>query len=132
MTGGDNALAKAFADVYDDVGDVDLWIGGLAEVHVGGGLVGETFRAIIIDQFNRTRDGDRFFFEMQLGHLQVLDPDFQSNNRLSDISRRNTSILNIQDDVFRIDSSTDVAEPSGIWLASVACWFPSSADLGPR
>ena len=39
--------------VYDDIDDIDLWIGGLAEVHVDGGMLGELFAAIVADQFIR-------------------------------------------------------------------------------
>ena len=48
--------------LYGSVDNIDLWVGGLAEDHVPGGSVGETVRAIISDQFERLRDGDRFFY----------------------------------------------------------------------
>ena len=120
MTGGDNALAQAFASVYDSVADVDLWIGGLAEAHAGSGLVGETIGAILIDQFTRTRDGDRFYYELERDHLLTLDPDFQSSSRLSDIIRRNTSINNIQDNVFLLRASASVPEPGTLLLVVIA------------
>ncbi|WP_094674510.1 peroxidase family protein [Hydrocoleum sp. CS-953] len=63
LTGGDSELAAKFASVYDSIDDVDLWIGGLAEQDVNGGVVGETISAIIIEQFSNLRDGDRFYFE---------------------------------------------------------------------
>jgi hypothetical protein len=49
----------------------------------------------------RLRDGDRFFYlnEEMLAHILVLDPDFEGM-RFSDIIRRNSSITNIQDNVF--------------------------------
>lgn len=42
--------------------DVDLFVGGLLETK-SDELPGETFRAILLDQFVRIRDGDRFWFE---------------------------------------------------------------------
>ena len=39
--------------VYTDINDIDLWIGGLAENHVNGGMLGELFSAIVGDQFSR-------------------------------------------------------------------------------
>ncbi len=112
LTGGDAALAAAFDSVYDSVDDVDLWIGGLAEVHAGGGLVGETFRAIIADQFTRSRDGDRFFYLNDLDHLLAFDADLESTT-LADIIRRNTDIADIQDNVFIV--AKDVPEPSALF-----------------
>lgn len=70
------APAQSFADIsanpevqarlqnaYSNVDLVDLWVGGLAENHVGDALVGEVFFTILKDQFERLRDGDRFWYE---------------------------------------------------------------------
>ena len=108
---GDGALAAVFASEYNSIDDVDLWIGGLAEAHVNGGLVGETFNSILTDQFLRTRDGDRFFFTSELDHLLLLDSNFEST-LLSDIILRNTNIASIQSNVF----ITAVPEPSSLVL----------------
>ena len=59
----DAALADALEEVYGDVDLVDAWIGGLAEDPTGGGIVGELFATVIIDQFERLRDGDPFWSE---------------------------------------------------------------------
>ena len=40
---------------------MDVWTGGLMETQPEG--PGELFREIIRDQFQRIRDGDRFWFE---------------------------------------------------------------------
>ncbi len=48
--------------------DIDLFSGGLAERPrheldlEGTSLVGPTFRCLLLEQFLRLRDGDRFFF----------------------------------------------------------------------
>lgn len=39
--------------------DVDLYVGGMVEDPVVGGMIGSTLACIIGDQFKRTRDGDR-------------------------------------------------------------------------
>jgi peroxidase len=86
--------------LYPSVDDMDLWVAGLAEDHVPGALVGETFRTILIDQFTRLRDGDRFWYQN--------DPFFTSNpglmkevasTTLSDILKRNTKVGWVQRDV---------------------------------
>ncbi len=83
LTGGNTELANKFASVYDSIDDVDLWIGGLAEEQANGGVVGETFNAIIADQFTRLRDGDRFYFEND-EYLQELKGIVDKN--LDDVS----------------------------------------------
>ncbi len=93
-------VAERFTSVYESVDDVDLWVGGIAEDAVNGGLLGETFNLIVSDQFQRSRDGDRFFYLNELDHLRVFDPDIDSTS-LSGIIRENTpEDFIIQDNAF--------------------------------
>eukprot|EP00210_Caulerpa_lentillifera_P004833 g4614.t1 len=60
----DEHLAASSATVYENnVENVDLFYGCIAEKHHGNALVGQTAFGIIFDQFRRIRDGDRFFFK---------------------------------------------------------------------
>ncbi len=93
----DAALQQNLATLYGSVSDVDLWVGGLAEDHVAGASVGPTFRRIIAEQFERLRDGDRYWYE---GIFAGQALDMLNATRLSDVIRRNTTITNLQDDVF--------------------------------
>ena len=56
-------MRARLSDVYDHVDDVDLYVGGLAEEHVEGGLVGPTFAHMMATQFRDIKFGDRFYFE---------------------------------------------------------------------
>ena len=51
-----------FEKVYASVNDIDLYTGGLAEAHVGGGTLGETFNRIVEDQFTNLKHGDEFYY----------------------------------------------------------------------
>lgn len=93
------ALAASLASVYASIDDVDLWVGGLAEDKVDGSQLGETLHHIVLDQFMRLRDGDRFYFEERLSD----DPDLLGyiySVSLSDVIERNTGIDHVQDDAF--------------------------------
>ena len=91
------------ARIYGDVNRLDLWVGGLAEEHVSGSMLGETFHTIIADQFRRLRDGDRYWYENEPYFLA--NPDLLAAVRgatLADIIRRNTHLGDsVPDDVFR-------------------------------
>lgn len=56
-------LASLLEQVYGKVDAIDPWIGGLAEDHFGGSTMGELIREILLEQFSRLRQGDRFWFE---------------------------------------------------------------------
>ncbi len=70
----DTDVQETLEELYDEIGDLDLWIGGLAVDHVTDAIVGETFQVIISDQFERLRNGDRFWYEN--------DPFFLANAEL--------------------------------------------------
>jgi peroxidase len=83
--------------VYGSVDKVDLWTGGLAEKSASGAMVGQTFRTIIGEQFERLRDGDRFYFENALDKNAV---QAVKSTTLSDIIERNSDTPDLQEDVF--------------------------------
>lgn len=119
------ALQASLTALYGDVKSMDLWVAGLAEDHVPGSSVGPTFRRILVDQFERSRDGDsnwyeRSFFGRQLAALNA--------TRLSDIIRRNTGITKLQDNVFFFDPDTtlDSLMPKAGSLPAVLYQGPDS------
>uniref|UniRef100_A0A914C8J2 peroxidase n=1 Tax=Acrobeloides nanus TaxID=290746 RepID=A0A914C8J2_9BILA len=59
----DSSIRDELKKHYPSPDDMDLYVGAMVEDPVVGGLVGSTLACIIGDQFKRTRDGDRFYFE---------------------------------------------------------------------
>ena len=92
------ALAATLEAVYGDVDDIDAWVGGLAEDHADGAAVGELIYTVLKDQFERARDGDRFYFENDLDLSG--DVDELKATTLSKIVERNTTIEGLPDNVF--------------------------------
>ena len=99
----DIVVQSQLASVYGNVNDIDLWVGGLAEDHENGAMVGQTIKTVLIEQFTRLRDGDRFWYQN--------DPFFRDNpenmkmisdTTLADVIKANTNLNDskIQDDVF--------------------------------
>jgi hypothetical protein len=102
----DVQVQNAIAAIYPDINTIDAFVGALAEDHLPGASVGSLVAAGYRVQFERLRDGDRFWYEH--------DPDFTESEvaeirgtRLADIILRNTGITNLRTNVFFV-----VPEPS--------------------
>ncbi len=87
MTGGDRGIDA-----------VDTWIGGLAEIHVTGGLLGETFNLVFVDQMERIQDGDRFYYLYRLAGQQFADEI--GGGQFKDIIERNTGLTHLGGSAF--------------------------------
>jgi len=109
----DVELQANLRQLYGSVNNIDLWVGALAEDHTARGSTGPLLRAIISDQFERLRDGDRLWYQNQFSGtmLRMIE-----NTSLTDIIRRNTDLTNLQDNsfVFRAEISGTVYTP-GTW-----------------
>ena len=115
ITSDTNMQAK-LAAAYATVDDIDAWVGMLVENHRPNTLVGQTLITILKDQFQRLRDGDRFWYETYLdpGTLATVQA-----TRLSDIIRRNTTILTeLQNNVFTLPPPTPSPTPTPTPTAS--------------
>ena len=92
----DAAKVADLEQTYGSIDKLDPWVGMLCEDHAPGAGVGETIKAVLVDQFERLRDGDRFWYQN--------DPDLASMRQeieqtsLTDIIRRNTDIESEMDD----------------------------------
>jgi peroxidase len=99
----DRVIQARLAAAYASPDDVDIWLGALAEKHKAGMMVSETTYIILKDQFERLRDGDRFWYQIYLPRPLVAMLEHQP---LSDIIHRNTTIGHeLQRDVFRLPNN---------------------------
>ncbi|HEY2762039.1 MAG TPA: peroxidase family protein, partial [Pirellulales bacterium] len=94
----DPAIQAKLKSLYGgDINKVELFVAGIAEDHAAGSSVGPTFGAIIANQFQRTRDGDRLWYQNIFSGSQLAAIQ---NTSLSDIIRANTGMTNLQNNVF--------------------------------
>lgn len=94
----DTGLQAQFKQLYGTIEEVDLFMGGQAEAHAAGAIVGTTFQAIIARQFSALRTGDRFFWANQ-----GFSPDMQAllaQTTLSQVIKRNTDTLRVPANAF--------------------------------
>lgn len=118
---------------YDDVNDIDLWVGLLAEDHVPGVSIGETLRTMWIDQFTRLRDGDRFWFQNDPELAPYLS--WLEGLTLRDVIVANSPIESdeLQSNVFQIPCPPDLdgdGAVTGVDLAAMlAQWGSQEAGM---
>jgi peroxidase len=112
---GDLALQQQLAEAYPGgVGTVDAFEGGVCEYPVPGSDVGPTFQAIMVDQFTRLRDGDRFFYLNEVFNADEMKV-LQQTCTLAQVIMANTNVTNIQSDAifFRASISGTVSVMGG-------------------
>ena len=127
----DPQVQASLAAVYKTVDDIDLWVGGLAEDHVRGAAVGELVRTILVDQFTRLRDGDRFWYQAILSESELREIE---QTTLCDVIERNTNITGLQRHVFlasgpRFAISHDVAIDGSVSHPATASWPGGSGEF---
>lgn len=94
----DPVVQANLQSTYGNIDNVDLFIGGLAENHAPGATVGPTFQAIIANQFNALRSGDRFFWQHQ--PFDQATQQMIAQTTLGDIIQRDTGTPVEQQNVF--------------------------------
>ena len=120
---GPNVIKK-LRDLYGHPGNIDLWVGGLLETPVHGARVGPTIQCILINQFKRLRDGDRFWYE---------NPSAFKSDQLSQIKQASLArivcdnsdqIQQVHPDLFRMATGQqDLMDCSSIPPMSLNPWF---------
>jgi len=99
----DRKLRSALRELYGHADNIDVFVGGLAETHKRGSMLGPLFHRIVADQFARLRDGDRFWHEKRLHkHFSKRFVKKIKRTRLADIIKRNTDVKDIQWNIFKV------------------------------
>ncbi|MEL6494200.1 MAG: peroxidase family protein [Cyanobacteria bacterium J06623_7] len=100
-------VQDSLENLYGDVDNIDLFIGLLAEEHLPGAPLGETFRAIIARQFSALRDGDRLYYENSFTPDEITSIEATT---LGKLIQRNTDTTIVQDNVFSLANSGTAAD----------------------
>lgn len=112
-------------DLYGSVDRLDAWVGMLAEDHMPSAMFGNTIMAIMADQFQRLRDGDKFFYLNDTA-LSEEDKVEITNTTFRDIIMRNTGIDVMQDNVFTAMDPSDLIQGPDIELTDLnAVLYPN-------
>lgn len=95
----DHKLQDALEKLYQSVDNIDPWVGAMIESPLEHAQIGALNYVVLKDQFERLRDGDRYWFENDplLSELRST----LSKIRLSHLLRRNTKLRHVAENVFR-------------------------------
>jgi hypothetical protein len=95
----DVTVQKKLEQTYGSVDQIDPFEGIQAEDHVPGGDVGPTLEVVLVDQFTRLRDGDRFFYLNE--HFNAEEQNLlRQGDTLTRVIEANTGITNLQSNSF--------------------------------
>ncbi|KAJ3112347.1 hypothetical protein HK100_002371, partial [Physocladia obscura] len=93
-------VQRTLSDMYPDINDVDPYVATFAEDKVDkNSIVGPMQRISIREQFQRIRDGDRFWYENP-GVLSSMEQQQLESFTLGSMVRLNTNITYYPDDPF--------------------------------
>lgn len=98
------AVQHELEEAYGNVNNIDAFEGGLAENLVRGSNVGPLFQTIMVNQFTRLRDGDRFFY-LNEQFSPTEEAIIRQGDTLAKVIEANTGITNLQSDVFTFNAS---------------------------
>jgi hypothetical protein len=98
----DPVKQAALQILYANVNDIDPFVGFMLEDDLPRRNVGLTLFRMLADQFRRSRDGDRFWYQRILTHAER---HYVEQSTLAEIIRRNSTATadQIQDEVFVLD-----------------------------
>ncbi|MEM8910015.1 MAG: peroxidase family protein, partial [Bacteroidota bacterium] len=102
-------------DLYDNVNNIDAWVGMLVETPMSDALFGETIMEIMIRQFGALRDGDRFYFENDPVFTAV-EVEAIKRTTFRDIIMRNTNITLMQGNVFAAMPHDSICPTAVSWV----------------
>nr|WP_244448768.1 peroxidase family protein [Bosea sp. LC85] len=95
----DVAIQPDGTGIVKGIDRVDLWVGGLAEAHINGGMVGQTFWVVLHEQFDRLQEADRFYYLDRVENFDFYE-NFIDGQEFADIIARNTSLTNLPEKIF--------------------------------
>nr|CAG4646895.1 EOG090X0302 [Megafenestra aurita] len=103
-------LISVINTTYSSVDDIDLYVGGLAEITTTGSTVGPTFSCLIGEHFNQIKYSDRYFYELG-GQSHSFSSDQLTEIRKASLARifcdnSDGTVLSVQPQAFSPVSTT--------------------------
>nr|XP_039320731.1 peroxidasin-like protein isoform X2 [Saimiri boliviensis boliviensis] len=129
----DSEIRQKLRKLYSSPGDIDLWPALMVEDLIPGTRVGPTLMCLFVTQFQRLRDGDRFWYE----NPGVFTPAQLTQLKQASLARvlcdNGDSIRQVQADVFvKAEYPHDYIGCSEIPKVDLRVWQDCGADCRCR
>lgn len=103
----DADVQTALTELYDNVDNIDAWVGALAEDHVPGGSLGPLMSVALRDQFQRVFAGDKYNL---LNDSDLMQPAVQAviflpEVTLANVVRANTTAASLPTNAFHVEGT---------------------------
>ncbi|KAM8866067.1 eosinophil peroxidase-like [Synchiropus picturatus] len=119
-------LARNLLKLYGHPRNIDVWLGGIAEPFVPGGRVGPLFACLISTQFQRIRQGDRYWWE-KAGVFSEEQRESLKKTSLARIICDNSGITRVPEQPFLIGAVSSYADCSALSSFDLRPWKESVA-----
>ncbi|CAG9821890.1 unnamed protein product [Phaedon cochleariae] len=125
----DRNVRRKMQKLYGHPGNVDVFVGGILEDQKDGAKIGPLFQCLLIEQFKRLRDGDRFFYE----NPSVFKPEQLSQIKQYTLARvlcdNGDNITKVSKDVFRLpELQGGYSDCEAVPRVDLSFWFECFAD----
>ncbi|XP_071994329.1 myeloperoxidase-like isoform X3 [Engystomops pustulosus] len=115
-------LAEKLIHLYGTPENIDIFVGGISEPFNSNGRIGKLFTCLIGNQFRRTRDGDRFYYESPSVFSSAQMRSIESVT-LAQIICANTNIKKVPRNVFMVNKfPEDFIECSNFPVMDLTPW----------
>jgi len=116
--------------VYENVADIDLWVGGLAETPRPDSLIGPTFSCMIAKQFQDFKRSDRFFYENAKDQMLGTQLTAFTLEQLNEIRKVSMASLICKDfDIVSIQPNVFLKASAAILNDRILCSSMAKIDL---
>lgn len=121
-----NQIRDHLKDLYGHPSNIDIWVGGILEDQSKGARVGPLFRCLLVEQFKRLRDGDRFWYE----NPNIFKPEqleqIKRSSLASVLCNSADNITKVTDDVFVLPKLQGYKKCSNIKNMNLRFWSDCS------
>lgn len=109
-------IGEKLRQLYNHVNDIDLFVGGVFEPPVQGGVVGETFGHIIANQFADLKFGDAYFFLSKEYPQGFNDEEIAAIQEVTfnSILCKSAQLQYVQDNTWFIPSESNPVRPCSV------------------